>query len=147
MATRGKGRHARDATSGVTALPRVGITARRRHKLAAVVAYQFAKTGVAVCTDTLPSSRGQSARAVKSLSRRSKKWSVNQCVNNPSWLDASAGDVRSRKRGAWGKRNTAAHHPLVSLTEPSTLARIRVAGEGQDRPNAEVPGGFRHAEG
>jgi hypothetical protein len=76
-----------------------------RHKLARWLAHQFAKTGVAVCTDTLSV--------------------VAWVVNNPSWRDCECRRwFDPESGGAWGKRGTAAHHPLC-ICDEKALGRWR----------------------
>ncbi len=114
-----------------------------RHKLARWLAHQFAKTGVAVCTDTLSvvawvSPMAQIKFAVPPL----QKIERHQCVNNPSWRDCECQrwfDLESG--GAWGKRETAAHHPLCIFDEKA-LGRRREYELPEKMKEQPARGGF-----
>jgi hypothetical protein len=102
------------------------VNREARHKLARWLAHQFAKTGVAVCTDTLSvvawvNPMAQIKFAVPPL----QKIERHQCVNNPSWRDCECRRwFDPESGGAWGKRETAAHHPLCIFDEEA-LGRWR----------------------
>jgi hypothetical protein len=95
------------------------VNREARHKLARWLAREFAKTGVAVCTDALSvvawvNPMAQIKFAVPPL----QKFERHQCVNNPSWRDCECRRwFDPESGGAWGKRNTEAHHPLCIFDE------------------------------
>ena len=64
------------------------INREARHKLAGWLAHEFAKTGVAVCTDTLSIVAWVNPLAqIKFATPPFQKVERHQCVNNPSWSD------------------------------------------------------------
>jgi len=102
------------------------VNREARHKLARWLAHQFAKTGVAVCTDTLSVVAWVNPLAqVKFATPPFQKVERHQCVNNPSWSDCECRRwFDPESGGAWGKRNTPTHHPLCIFDEKA-LGRWR----------------------
>jgi hypothetical protein len=119
------------------------VNREARHKLARWLAHQFAKTGVAVCTDTLSVVAWVNPLAqVKFATPPFQKVERHQCVNNPSWSDCECRRwFDPESGGAWGKRETAAHHPLCIFDEKA-LGRWREVELPAKVREQAVRGGF-----
>ena len=102
------------------------VNREARHKLARWLAHQFAKTGVAVCTDELSVVAWVNPLAqIKFAVPPFQKVERHECVNNPSWADCECRRwFDPESAGEWGKRKTPAHHPLCIFDEKA-LGRWR----------------------
>lgn len=119
------------------------INREARHKLAAWLAHQFRRSGVAVVTDRLfvvawVNPLGKIKFAVPPF----QKIERHQCVNNPSWRDCECRRwFDPDSRGSWGLRQTPAHHPLCIFDEKA-LIRWREVELPQKVVDQAVAGGF-----
>ncbi len=95
-----------------------------RHKLAAWLARQYPKTGVAVCTDALSVVAWVNPLAqIKFATPPFQKVERHQCVNNPTWRECECRKwFDPESGGPWGKRETPTHHPLC-IYDPNALKR------------------------
>jgi hypothetical protein len=103
-----------------TALTRAwALNCDARHRLAIWLAYQYKRTGVAVCTDRLfvvasVNPLGQ----IKFATPPFRKVERHECANNPSWRECECRKwFDAESRGPWGERETPAHHPLCIFDE------------------------------
>lgn len=114
-----------------------------RHRLAMWLAYQYKRTGVAVCTDRLfvvawVNPLGQ----IKFATPPFRKVERHECANNPSWRDCECRRwFDAESRGPWGGRGTAAHHPLCIFDEKA-LGRWREFETPERVQKQAVNGGF-----
>ena len=83
-------------------------------------------TGVAVCTDTLAVVAWVNPLAqIKFATPPFQRVERHQCANNPSWQDCECRRwFDPESGGPWGKRETAAHHPLC-IFDPGAKPRWR----------------------
>src|SRR4051812_5617585 len=115
------------------------VNREARHKLARWLAHQFSKAGVAVCTDTLSVVAWVNPLAqVKFAAPPFQKVERHQCVNKPSWIECECRRwFDPESGGAWGKRNSAAHHPLCIFDEKASAAggKSSCRTKYENRPN------------
>jgi hypothetical protein len=123
------------------------INREARHKLSRWLAREFAKTGVAVCTDALSVVAWVNPLAqIKFAPPPFQKVERHQCVNNPTWRDCECRRwFDPESGGAWGKRNTPAHHPLCIFDEKALL-RWREIELPASVHNQITRGGFTQGE-
>ena len=111
-----------------------------RHKLARWLAHEFAKAGVAVCTDAL--SVVAWVNPLAQIKFATPPFERHQCVNNPTWRDCECRRwFDPESGGAWGKRGRETHHPLCIFDEKA-LGRWREIDVPRSVTDQAVLGGF-----
>jgi hypothetical protein len=127
-----------------TALSRAWALNRdARHRLAMWLAYQYKRTGVAVCTDRLfvvawVNPLGQ----IKFATPPFRKVERHECANNPSWRECECKRwFDAESRGVWSARRTATHHPLCIFDEKA-LGRWREVEMPEKVVKQAADGGF-----
>lgn len=119
------------------------VNREARHKLARWLAREFAKTGVAVCTDALSvvawvNPMAQIKFAVPPL----QKVERHECVNNPSWRDCECRRwFDPESGGAWGKARHRSPHPLCIFDEKA-LGRWKEIEVAKSVTDQVTRGGF-----